>query len=138
MKRSVQQARAKEKQQQFASVNTVQADYQFPIVSSEERNDYLFSLPDDIDAADSTEDVTPVKVIPTKYIWKMGDPDDEFDSLDSSIHVSIRGTIDTQAHVNVTPHLHVLHDVKFYDDKHPAPINLVAALDSNAKVAPIG
>ena len=63
---------------------------------------------------------------------------DEFDSINPSIHPSICDMIDTQAHVNVTPHQHVLHDFCCYDKQNSILINLVAAFNSNTKIAPIG
>ena len=109
MKRSVQRARANSNQENNKHVWTVQTVAQLPVVSTVERNDYLFGLPDDPDAV-VRNNALPEKIIPTKYLRKMGDTMYEFDSTNPSIHLSIRGTIDTQAHVNVTPHQHILHN----------------------------
>ena len=103
MKRSVQRASAKSNQEKYKHVWTVHTVPQLPVVSTVEPNDYLFSLPDDPDAV-VCNNAIPEKIILTKYLRKMSDTMYEFEPIDPSLHTLICGMIDTQAHVNVTPH----------------------------------
>ena len=54
------------------------------------------------------------------------------------IHDVYRAQVDTAAEATVTPFQHLLHSYRPYTETFKCPIRLVAALDSNATVSPLG
>ena len=54
------------------------------------------------------------------------------------LHDVYRAHVDTATEKTVTPYLHLLHMYREYTDSFRCPIRLVAALDSNATVSPLG
>ena len=58
--------------------------------------------------------------------------------IGQSMHSTFRAQVDTAAETTVTPHQHLLHQYCPYTTTFCCPIRLVAALDTNLKVSPIG
>ena len=58
--------------------------------------------------------------------------------MGQSMHDVFRAQVDMAAETTVTSHQHRLHSYQPYTDTFCIPIWLVAALDSNAKVSPLG
>ena len=54
------------------------------------------------------------------------------------LHNVYPAQVDTAAEATVTPYQHLLHMYRPYTDTSKYPIRLVAALDSNACVSPLG
>ena len=55
-----------------------------------------------------------------------------------ALHHVYRAQVDTAAETTVTPYQHLLHHYREYNESFRCPIRLVAALDSNAVVSPLG
>ena len=58
--------------------------------------------------------------------------------MGQSMHDTFRAQVDTAAETTVTLHQHLLHRYRPYVDTFHNPSWLVAALDTNARVSPLG
>ena len=58
--------------------------------------------------------------------------------MGQSMHDTFRAQVDTATETTITPHQHLLHHYRPYTDIFCSPIRLVAALDTNSKVSPLG
>ena len=58
--------------------------------------------------------------------------------MGQSMHDTFRAQVDTAAETTVTPHQHLLHRYCPYTDTFCSLIRLVAILDTNSKVSPLG
>ena len=80
----------------------------------------------------------PTRRIPDRFLNLTATVPPASSPSSTSIHVARRAQVDTAAQATVTPYRYLLHDYREYDDNFRCPIRLVAALDSNAKVQPLG